>query len=463
MKKNVAVVLAGGTGSRFGLDIPKQFAKLAGKTILEHTVSVFQDYASVDEIAIVSHPNWIWKIEEIVEENAFTKVKKILIGGEERKDSSLSAIKAYVGERDNINFIFHDAVRPFLNKKILDQCIEALNQYNAIDVAIPAVDTIIHVNSARIIEKIPERSTMMQGQTPQCFKYDTISKAYENALKDPDLKATDDCGIVKKYLPEEDIYVVQGSTQNIKITHPQDIFLADKLIQLRTVQLQEKYSDEFYNEKMHGKVMVIFGGSYGIGKEIGELAEKYGAKVYSFSRSTTNTDVSSLSDIKKALSFAYDKENKIDYVINTASILVKEPLKHTDYSKILDIININYLGAVNIAKEAINYLESSRGGILNFTSSSYTRGRANYSLYSSTKAAIVNLTQALGEELLHKKIRINCVNPERTSTPMRSSNFGYEDPKTLLTAEEVAYTSINTLLSDFTGQIVDVKIQKVNL
>ena len=463
MKKNIVIILAGGTGSRFGLDIPKQFAKLAGKTILEHTVNVFQEYGSISEIAIVSHPDWIWKIEEIVEQNSFTKVKKVLIGGDERKDSSLSAIKAYESERENVNFIFHDAVRPFVTNKIIDQCIEALNQYNAIDVAIPAVDTIINVNNAKIIENIPERASMMQGQTPQCFRYETIYKAYENALSDPDFKATDDCGIVKRYLPEEDIYVVQGSNQNIKITHPQDIFLADKLIQLRTMQIQERYSNRFYHEKIDGKVVVIFGGSYGIGKEVGDLLKGFGAKVYSFSRSSTNTDVSSLSDIREAFSFVYNKENRIDYVVNTASILVKEPLKHTDYSKILDIININYLGAINIAKEAMKYLEESQGGILNFTSSSYTRGRANYSLYSSTKAAIVNLTQALGEELIQKRIRVNCINPERTSTPMRSSNFGYEDPATLLTAEEVAYTSINTLLSDFTGQIVDVKIQKVQM
>ena len=304
---------------------------------------------------------------------------------------------------------------------------------------------------------------MMYGQTPQCFKYETISRAYKEALKDENLKVSDDCGIVKKYLPNEEIYVVTGSPQNIKITHPQDIFLADKLFQLRTTQIQEKFSDEYYRQKLNEKVIVIFGGSSGIGKSIEKLASKFGAKVYSFSRSVTNTDISSVSDVKKALTFIYDKENKIDYVVNTASILIKEPLKHMDYSKILDVININYLGAINVIKESIPYLEKSKGGILNFTSSSYTRGRANYSLYSSSKAAIVNLTQALAEELLPLGIRVNCINPERTLTPMRTSNFGYEDPKTLLSPEEVAYVSLNAMISSFTGQIVDVKIQKVKI
>jgi len=461
--KNIAVILAGGIGSRFGLDIPKQFAKIAGKTIIEHTLNIFNSHELVEEVCVVIHKDWVWKIEELVEINNFQKVKKILVGGEERKDSSLSAIDAY--DMDycdvDINLIFHDAVRPFVSHKIIDNCIESLKHYNAIDVAIPAVDTIIEVQS-HIIKNIPRRSDMMQGQTPQCFKLSTIKKAYDIASKDQDFKPTDDCGIVKKYLPDEPIYVVQGSIDNIKVTHSQDIFIADKLFQLRKTNLNGKYSDQYYEEKLHSKVLVIFGGAYGIGKDIGDIAKKYSAKVYLFSRSLSNTDVSSRSDIQRDLKYVFQKEGKIDFVVNTASILIKEPLAHTQYDQILDILNVNYLGAVNVAKESLGYLEKTSGHLLNFTSSSYTRGRANYSLYSSTKAAIVNLTQALGEELIYKNIHINCINPERTATPMRTSNFGKEDPKTLLSSQEVAYASINTILSDMTGQIIDVKIQKVN-
>lgn len=460
--RNIAVILAGGVGSRFGLDIPKQFAKLAGKTIIEHTIEVFQRHPLIDEICVVVHPEWIWKVDELISANDFTKVKKVLSGGQERKDSSLSAISAYDSETESeqINLIFHDAVRPFVSDKTIDKCIENLKHYNAIDVAIPATDTIIEVEE-HIITNIPDRSRMMQGQTPQCFRLETIKRAYELAAEDKEFKPTDDCGIVRKYLPDEEIYVVNGDIGNIKITHAQDIFLADKLFQLKRHQLDTVYSEEFYREGLHDKVLVVFGGSYGIGKEIGEIAKKYGARPYLFSRSTTNTDVSSVSDVKRDLEHVYNKEGKIDYVVNTASILIREPLVHTSYDKILDIVHINYLGTVNVAKESIPYLEKTSGHLLNFTSSSYTRGRANYSLYSSTKAAIVNLTQALGEELAAKNIHVNCINPERTSTPMRTSNFGKEDPSTLLSVGEVAYASINTLLSSLTGQIVDVKLQKV--
>jgi 2-C-methyl-D-erythritol 4-phosphate cytidylyltransferase len=462
MNKNIVIILAGGVGSRFGLDIPKQFAKLAGKTIIEHTIDTFENHSLIDEICVVIKEDWKYKVEEFRVANKYKKVKKIISGGEERKDSSLSAINAYANDKDHnpnkLNLIFHDAVRPFVNNKIIDNIIEALSHYNAIDVAISATDTIIEVKD-KIITHIPKRACMMQGQTPQAFKFNTIKKAYENAENDTNFKPTDDCGIVKKYMPEENIFVVEGSLENIKITHKQDIAMADKIFQSKSMKNNFIHNDTFYSEKLHNKVIVVFGGSYGIGLDICNLAEKYGASVISFSRTSTNTDVAILSDIQRDLQHTKDKFGKIDYIVNTASILVKEPIETMEYAKVLDTLNINYLGAINIARESVKYLSKTSGQLLNFTSSSYTRGRANYSLYSSSKAAIVNFTQALAEEFSIKDdIRVNCINPQRTLTPMRTSNFGTEDPKTLLTSEAVAYASINTLIADITGQIIDVKL-----
>lgn len=459
MKKHIVVILAGGSGSRFGLEIPKQFSKLAGKTIIEHTLDVFEKHKKIDEICIVIKPEWKNKIEEIVILNKYSKVKKILNGGKERKDSSLSAIMAYESS-SNVNLIFHDAVRPFIDAFIIDKVVEALTHYNAVDVAINATDTIIETQN-NIITNIPPRVNMMQGQTPQAFRIKTIRQAYSLAQEDPDFAPTDDCGIVKRYMPSEKIFVVQGSLENIKITHTQDLAIADKIFQYKSSQESHIYSDTFYKEHLSNKVIVIFGGSYGIGSDIYKLGRKFGANVVAFSRSTTNTDISSLSDVERDLKNVHNKYGKIDYVVNTASILIKEPLETMEYTKILDTININYLGAINIAKESLKYLEQTSGQLLNFTSSSFTRGRAYYSLYSSSKAAIVNLTQALAEEFyLGKKIKVNCINPQRTLTPMRTSNFGKEDSSTLLKSEQVAYVALNTLLSDFTGQIIDVVLEK---
>ena len=120
-------------------------------------------------------------------------------------------------------------------------------------------------------------------------------------------------------------------------------------------------------------------------------------------------------------------------------------------------IEVNYLGALNVLKASVAPLRASRGSLVLFTSSSYTRGRALYSVYSSCKAAVVNLMQGAAEELLGDGVRVNAINPERTATPMRRENFGLEDPRTLLDPREVAEATLQTLLSPLTGQVVDVK------
>ena len=131
------------------------------------------------------------------------------------------------------------------------------------------------------------------------------------------------------------------------------------------------------------------------------------------------------------------------------------------YEEICKSIHVNYLGAVIVARESYPYLKMSKGALLLFTSSSYTRGRQLYSLYSSSKAAIVNFVQALSEEWQDSGIRINCINPERTKTPMRERNFGIEPEDTLLKSSVVASVSVNTIFSSLTGEVVDVKKKTV--
>lgn len=449
---NIAVILAGGRGSRLNSDIPKQFLKVAGKQVIEHTIEVFENHSEIDEIAIVSNPSYIRDVEDLLLSNKYNKVKKILSGGTERYDSSLSAIKAYEGR--DVNLIFHDAVRPLVSHRIITDCIRALDSYNAVDVAVKTTDTIISVEN-NLIKDIPDRSQLRNGQTPQAFKWATIDRAYKIALQDVNFKATDDCGVVKKYLTEEEIFVVEGEGENMKLTYQEDLFLLDKLFQLKSINNISKELSESCVKQLKDKVVVVFGGSYGIGADIVNLANESGAKIYSFSRSETNTDIANVEDIREALKMVYDKEGKIDSVINTAGILDKQPLEVMEYETILRSNNVNYLGTVFVAKESYPYLNKTNGSLLLYTSSSYTRGRSLYSLYSSSKAAIVNLTQALAEEW--QNVRVNCINPERTLTPMRIKNFGIEPVDTLLTSNEVAVASLNTLFLEFSGQVIDVK------
>ncbi len=455
--RNIAIILAGGSGRRLGVDIPKQFLKVAGKKVIEHTLDVFQNHPLINEIAVVSNPHYTSEVEALQIKNHYTKLKKILQGGKERYHSSLAAINAYDTGKD-INLIFHDAVRPLVNDRIIFDCISALETYNAVDVAIKTTDTIIQANEANCIAGIPSREHLRNGQTPQAFKLSTIKQAYELALQDPEFKTTDDCGVVYKYLPEESVCIVNGEQFNMKLTYKEDLFLLDKLFQLRSASLENMEITERSKCSLPTSVIVVFGGSYGIGKNIVEICERYGAHVYSFSRSTNRIDVSNREDVMKALEEVFEKEGHIDTVINTAGLLDKEPLANMDYDEVYKSIQVNYMGAVIVAKESYPYLRQSKGALLLFTSSSYTRGRSLYSLYSSSKAAIVNFTQAISEEWYDQGIRINCINPERTKTPMRIRSFGMEPEGTLLDPKVVAIASVNTVFSSLTGEVIDVKI-----
>ena len=451
MKRNIAIILAGGVGSRLGMSTPKQFFKVAGKMVVEHTIDVFERNQHIDEIAIVSNPALVADFENIVLRNKWRKVKKILKGGAERYYSSLSAITAY--QNEDANLIFHDAVRPLVSQRIIDDVVKALDTHRAVNVAVPSADTIIEVDGD-FITNIPDRSRLRRGQTPQAFDRQLISDAYDKALKDPNFRTTDDCGVVRTYLPEEPIFVVRGEESNMKLTYREDTYMMDKLFQLKSTEANDV---QIGADSFRGKVAVVFGGSYGIGKNIVEMLEQSGAHVHSFSRSATHTDVGDDNQVALALSAVEQKEGHIDYVINTAGVLNREPLASMEYDTILKAVQTNYMGTVNVALRSRPYLQRTRGKLIFFTSSSYTRGRAFYSIYSSTKAAIVNFVQAVAQEWDADGISINCINPERTKTPMRQQNFGVEPDETLLMPERVAEATLRTLLTDCTGQVIDVR------
>ncbi len=452
---NVAVILAGGSGTRMGQDLPKQFMKVAGKQVIEHTIEVFENCSLIDEICIVSKAEYIAQVENLVLKNQYQKVKKILCGGKERYDSSLAAINAYTN--DDTNLLFHDAVRPLVNERIITDCIEALNTYNAVDVATKTTDTIISVDGRECIDFIPNRSMLRNGQTPQCFKRGLIKKAYELALKDPDFVTTDDCGTVRKYLPTEPIFVVNGENSNMKLTYLEDLFLLDKLFQLRTLRGTQRQLSTEAIAQIKNKVFVIIGGSYGIGSEIASLIKENHGKLCVFSRTKGDVNVADKQSVKRAFTEVYEKYGRIDVVVNTAGVLIKESLSSMTDKDIKDSIDVNLLGTINVAQVAFPFLKQTEGNLLFFTSSSYTRGRMLYSLYSATKAAIVNFTQAIAEEWNEFHIRVNCINPERTKTPMRIKNFGNEPDDTLLPANEVAIASLNTIFSNVTGEVIDVR------
>lgn len=246
---NIAVILAGGTGSRMydkavrstgagAALLPKQFMILDGCTVIEHSIATFNDHPAINEVAVVVHPDWRGRMEEIAEASGWQKLRKIIDGGSERYMSSLNAIMAYIDEPDDTNLLLHDAARPWVSSEIIDRVVASLQYHEAVGVAVPSTDTVWEVHPdmgvengewrvesgvPRFVARIPERKLMWRAQTPQAFRLSLIRDAYQRALQDPQFQATDDCGVVRKYMPGVKISVVEGEESNRKITYKEDI------------------------------------------------------------------------------------------------------------------------------------------------------------------------------------------------------------------------------------------------
>lgn len=225
---NIAIILAGGTGSRVGGETPKQFLLLKdGRTVLEHSVDAFEQNHHIHEIVIVMHSDWMETAKELVRKNNWQKVTHVISGGCERWESSWNAIRLFLKDdkKDMDTFYwFHDAARPFVSQDIIDRVAEALRNHLAVTVAVPVTDTLYQVDAKKSkVENMPSRAQYMRAQTPQAFHYLAISPAYMRAIEKGKIQATDDVGILMAYNPEVDVYVVEGEETNKKITYAEDL------------------------------------------------------------------------------------------------------------------------------------------------------------------------------------------------------------------------------------------------
>lgn len=352
---------------------------------------------------------------------------------------------------DQHKVLVHDAVRPLLDQTTIDRCLIALDQHDAVDTGIPSPDTVIRLDKGQCIADIPDRAALRLGQTPQAFRAGLLRRAHALARADADIKVTDDCGLILHY-GLGSVFVVAGDVNNIKITYPSDIYLADRLFQLRT--RQAAFGETVAS--LHGKVLVVFGGSRGIGQRVADRGREAGAMVVAVSRAD-GVDVADSEAVRKVLGDARSKHGRLDMVVNTAGILRTGLLAGQAYAQIDEQISTNLRGCVVVAREAFDAMRERGGSIALFTSSSYTRGRARSAVYSATKAAVVNLMQGLAQEYHPFGVRINAINPERTATPMRTENFGAEPMTDLLDADTVAAATLVAMLSEATGEVIDVR------
>lgn len=228
---NIGVILAGGTGSRMGSDIPKQFIDIYGKPLVIHTLEAFDINPQIDYIAVICKDDFKEDLKIWIRKYGLTKVKWIINGGETRQESVFNGINSLLdscSEEDIL--VIHDSARPLISQRIIDENIEFAKIHGAVDTVIPTTDTIIKSVDGEYINEVPVRKELYLGQTPQSFKFQLIQKAHREAIKENILNATDDCQLVLRL--GEKVSLVKGDKLNFKVTTFEDLLMLKSIIKL---------------------------------------------------------------------------------------------------------------------------------------------------------------------------------------------------------------------------------------
>ena len=226
-KKCTAIVLAAGQGKRMGTKIQKQFLEIEGKPVLYYSLRVFEDSDIIDEIILVTSQGMeTYCKENIVDYYGFTKVSKIIQGGAERYHSVWNGLQEIVHE--GVVYI-HDGARPFINEPILKRAYDAVCEYKAAVVGMPVKDTIKIADENGYAKETPNRNFVWAVQTPQVFEVSLVKEAYGKLMKDDSIPVTDDAMVVEQMLGAK-VKLVEGSYENIKITTPEDLNVAESFL-----------------------------------------------------------------------------------------------------------------------------------------------------------------------------------------------------------------------------------------
>jgi 2-C-methyl-D-erythritol 4-phosphate cytidylyltransferase / 2-C-methyl-D-erythritol 2,4-cyclodiphosphate synthase len=224
--KKIAIIPAGGAGTRLKSHVAKQFLLLDGLPILVHTLKVFQESKDIDDIILALPPDELVSIrQELIEKYGLTKVTTTVAGGNERQDSVRNCLGAIAGECDMV--VIHDAVRPFVTQELIRQVVETASVTGAVSAGVKTKDTIKETKEDNNVVATVPRHNLWLTQTPQAFKFELLKEAYKQAY-DENFYGTDDASLVERMGKE--VRMVEGFYANIKITTREDMMIADALM-----------------------------------------------------------------------------------------------------------------------------------------------------------------------------------------------------------------------------------------
>ena len=221
-----AIILAGGKGKRMRLAISKQFIDIKGKPIIYYTLKKFSENKKIDNIIVVLPEDEVKYFKENILKKYELRINKIVIGGKERQDSVYNALKSLKNSSTDIVLI-HDGARPFISERIINEGIKFAEIYGAAAPGVMPKDTIKVKNEKNFSVDTPNRANLVSIQTPQVFKFDEILECHEKIRYNGE-KVTDDTMVVEKY--GYSVYLYDGEYTNIKVTTPEDLILAERLI-----------------------------------------------------------------------------------------------------------------------------------------------------------------------------------------------------------------------------------------
>jgi len=228
-EKVTAIVLAAGKGSRMNSDVPKQYLTLLGKPVLFYSLKAFED-SNADEIILVTgggEQEYCQK--EIIEKYQLKKVVHIIEGGRERYHSVHRGLSV---AKDAAYVLIHDGARPLVSSAVINNAINKVKETGACVVGMPVKDTIQYVNAEGMISFTPDRNYTWLAQTPQCFAYELAFSSYNKAMEHNDNTITDDAMVIRRY-GNADVTMIRGGYENIKVTTPEDIAVAECFLKMR--------------------------------------------------------------------------------------------------------------------------------------------------------------------------------------------------------------------------------------
>jgi 2-C-methyl-D-erythritol 4-phosphate cytidylyltransferase len=229
MSTSIALIPAAGMGKRMGKAVSKQFLFLGDKPVLAHTLLAFQRSSDVDEIIpILSEDDMESCLRDVIEAFHLTKVKTLVVGGKERQDSVFNGIRKL--SKDAVVVLVHDGVRPFVTPDMITECVSSARRGDSVAVGVPLKDTVKEVDEHGVVRRTLDRNRLWSIQTPQAFPAGILRKAYEEAFKRRQY-GTDDATLVER--AGHNVRVIMGSYENIKITTPEDLILAEEILKRR--------------------------------------------------------------------------------------------------------------------------------------------------------------------------------------------------------------------------------------